>query len=75
MDPELGFDILVTGTLRTFRDQQHVAYEAARYLKSRHPNELIEILDRSNGQKVVMLADGKRAGSANLHRTISGVSA
>jgi hypothetical protein len=54
-----GYDILHNGVRRTFRDRKEVAYEAARFAKSRNPSDLIEILDRSNGAKVIMLEDGR----------------
>jgi hypothetical protein len=59
MDPKLGFDILKNGTPRTFRDRKDIAYDAARLLKSKNPKELIEVTDRSTGQKSVMLPDGR----------------
>jgi hypothetical protein len=31
-----GFEVLVNGVARTFRDQREAAYDAARYLKRRH---------------------------------------
>jgi hypothetical protein len=54
-----GYEILHNGVPRTFRDKRETAYEAARFAKSRHPAELIEIVDRSTGTKLVMLADGR----------------
>lgn len=59
MDPKLGFDILINGTPRTFRDRKETAYEAARLLKSKNPRDVVEILDRSTGLKSVMLIDGR----------------
>jgi hypothetical protein len=44
---------------RTFRDQKAMAYEAARYVKSKARGELIEIVDRSTDTKLVMLEDGR----------------
>jgi len=44
---------------RTLRDQKAMAYEAARFAKTQNPADIIEILDRSNGTKLVMLADGR----------------
>lgn len=58
-DTKLGFDILINGTPRTFRDRKDTAYDAARLLKSNNPKELIEVMDRSTGQRSVMLADGR----------------
>jgi hypothetical protein len=54
-----GFDILHNGVPRTFRDQKAMAYEAARFAKAQNPGDLIEIVDRSKGSKLVMLADGR----------------
>lgn len=56
-----GFDILHNGVLRTFRDRKDMAYEAARFAKTQNPTDLIELVDRSNGTKVVMLANGRTA--------------
>ena len=53
-----GFDILHNGS-RTFRDNRETAFEAGRYVKSLHPADIIEIIDRSTGTKIVMLADGR----------------
>ncbi len=54
-----GFEIRHNGVPRTFRDRKDVAYEAARFAKSRHPADIIEIVDCSTGTKVIMLADGR----------------
>ena len=51
-----GFDILHNGVPRTFRD---TAYEAARFAKSKAPGDIIEIVDRSTGTKLIMLEDGR----------------
>ena len=56
-----GFDILHNGVPRTFRDRKDMAYEAARFAKTQNPTDLIELVDRSNGTKVVMLANGRTA--------------
>jgi hypothetical protein len=56
-----GFDILHNGTPRTFRDQKATAYEAARFAKELHPRDIIEIVDRSSGSKMLMLPDGRTA--------------
>ena len=56
-----GFDILHNGVPRTFRDQKALAYEAARFAKTQNPADLIEIVDRSSGNKMMMLADGRTA--------------
>jgi hypothetical protein len=54
-----GYDILHNGVRRTFRDVKATAFEAARYAKSLNPKDLIEILDRSTGAKLIMLEDGR----------------
>jgi hypothetical protein len=56
---EEGYDILHNGVHRTFRDVQATAFEAARYAKSRNPKDIIEIRDRSSGEKLIMLEDGR----------------
>ncbi len=56
-----GFDILHNGVPRTFRDQKAMAYEAARFAKTQNPADLIEIVDRANRTKMVMLANGRTA--------------
>jgi hypothetical protein len=53
------FEIRHNNVPRTFRDQRETAFEAARFAKSRHPADIIEIVDRSTGTKLVMLADGR----------------
>jgi hypothetical protein len=54
-----GFDLLVDGVQRTFRDLKDSAYEAARTLKRMNRNSIIEIRDRSTGQKQIILEDGR----------------
>ena len=54
-----GFEILHNGVPRTFRDKRETAFDAARYAKSKARGELIEIVDRSTGTKLVMLEDGR----------------
>jgi hypothetical protein len=44
---------------RTFRDKRDTAFHAARYAKSKARGEIIEIVDRSTGVKLVMLEDGR----------------
>jgi hypothetical protein len=44
---------------RTFRDQKAMAYEAARFAKTQNPADIIQIVDRSTGTKIIMLADGR----------------
>jgi hypothetical protein len=54
-----SFDILHNGVPRTFRDQKATAYEAARFAKAQHRADIIEIVERSTGTKMVMLEDGR----------------
>lgn len=54
-----GFDILHNGVPRTFRDVRESAYEAARFAKARHRTDIIEIVDRAAGTKMIMLEDGR----------------
>jgi len=56
-----GFDILVNGAVPTFRDQRETAYQAARYLKSRHPKDFVEVLDCATGTKLIVFEDGRIA--------------
>ena len=58
-----GYDILINAEVRTFRDVWEYAYDAARNLKNqaRHRNDVIEIRHRSNGQKQIVLEDGRLA--------------
>jgi hypothetical protein len=54
-----GFEIRHNGVPRTFRDKREMAFDAARYAKSKARGEIIEIIDRSTGAKLVMLEDGR----------------
>jgi hypothetical protein len=54
-----GFDLLVDGVQRTFRDEKDNAYAAARVLKQSNRNSIVEIRDRSTRQKLIMLEDGR----------------
>lgn len=54
-----GFEILINGMPRTFRDRRDIAYDAARFLKSRNRTAIVEVVDCSTGQKAVMLEDGR----------------
>jgi putative ABC transport system substrate-binding protein len=42
-----------------FRDQREAAYEAARYLKKRHPKDFVEVLDCATGTKLIAFEDGR----------------
>jgi len=44
-DQSQGFEIRHNNVPRTFRDDREIAFEAARYAKSRHPADIIEIVD------------------------------
>ena len=44
---------------RTFRDNRETAFEAARYAKSKAMGDIIEIIDRATGAKLIMLEDGR----------------
>ena len=54
-----GFVSLHNGVPRTFRDSKATAYEAARYAKGKAKGDIIEIVDRATGTKLVMLDDGR----------------
>ena len=56
---QTGFEILINGVPRTFRDRQDIAYEAARFLKSKNRTAIVEIIDCSTGQKSIMREDGR----------------
>jgi hypothetical protein len=54
-----GFVSLHNGVPRTFRDSKATAYEAARFAKSKAKGDIIEIIDRATGTRIVMLEDGR----------------
>ena len=54
-----GFDLLVDGVPRTFRDLQEGAYAAARELKRSNRNSIIEVRDRATGKRQIMFEDGR----------------
>ena len=54
-----GFDIIINGVVRTFRDQREAAYDAARYLKTQHPKDFVEVFDRATGAKLIVFEDGR----------------
>jgi hypothetical protein len=56
-----GFDILINGVPRTFRDRPAPASDAAYVLKQKHIADVVEVRDRSTGQKVLMREDGRTA--------------
>jgi len=50
-----GYEIVVNGVPRSFRDKEAEAYEAARLIKARWPNDLVQIR-KPDGS---MLHDGR----------------
>jgi hypothetical protein len=54
-----GFEIIVNGLPRTFRDRQDTTYDAARYLKSRHPKDIVENLDCATRARLIVFEDGR----------------
>jgi len=55
-----GYDIYKNGVRHTFADLQSSAFEAARYAKSKNKGvDKVEIVDRSTGKRIEMLADGQ----------------
>jgi hypothetical protein len=54
-----GFEIRHNNVTRTFRDKKSAAFDAARFAKARVKGEIIEIVDRSSGAKLIMLEDGR----------------
>ncbi len=56
-----GFDILVDGVGRTFRDVKAHAFDAALLIKKKNKDAIVEIVDRSTGAKAMMLEDGRTA--------------
>jgi hypothetical protein len=56
-----GYDLLVDGKERTFRDVYENALGAARELKRNNLMSLIEIRDRATGNRQIMLENGSIA--------------
>lgn len=54
-----GFDIIVNGTDRTFRDTEQSALEAARALSGRKGNDPVQVRYRATGKIVTVQADGR----------------
>jgi len=50
-----GFDILVNGVPRTFRDDKKIALDAARNLKMRNLGGEITVINRSTGQRAILV--------------------
>ena len=59
LGPKDVFDIIINGVDRSFRDREEVAYASARYMKQRHPKDLVEIRIRATGERIVMREDGR----------------
>jgi hypothetical protein len=53
------FEIRHNGVPRSYRDVKSVAFEAARFAKERAKGDIIEIVDLSDGTKLVILEDGR----------------
>jgi hypothetical protein len=56
-----GFELLIDGVPRTFRDKKGNAYSAARVLKQSNRGSIVEIRERATGRWQIMLEDGLRA--------------
>jgi hypothetical protein len=54
-----GYEVRINGVPRTFRDQRASAFDAARSLKSKAKGDVVELVDRSTGTKIIMLQDGR----------------
>jgi hypothetical protein len=54
-----GYEIRINAVPRTHRDVKTVGFDAARFMKDRHPRDLIESVDLATGEKVLMLPDGR----------------
>jgi hypothetical protein len=54
-----GFHVMVDGVDRVFSEDKSGAFELARNLKRTNRQSIIEIRDRANGAKVMMLDDGR----------------
>ena len=59
--PKAGYDIIVDGIWRTFRDGKSAAIEAAIFLKSKGKADLVMIHDRETGRETMVLPDGRLA--------------
>jgi hypothetical protein len=56
-----GYDILINGVWRSFRDRAAVAFEAARYAKSQYPHDDVQVR-KPDGSVVTMRVDGRTDG-------------
>lgn len=57
--PGKGYDLVVDGVNRSFRDRYQVAVASAIYMKERWPSSLIQIRDCENGNLITVLPDGR----------------
>jgi hypothetical protein len=61
MREDEGFDILHNGMPHSFRDQKAMAYRSRALRQDGESGRPLEIVDRANGTKFVMLANGRTA--------------
>jgi hypothetical protein len=54
-----GFDILVNGVPRTFRDTADIAYAAARNLKTRDRASEVTVRERATNKVATIMDDGR----------------
>ena len=54
-----GFDIVVNGVNRSFRDVKLVAFAAGITLKNRNPRDEVQIRNRSTGALATVMSDGR----------------
>ena len=48
------YEISIDGVPRTYRDQQDIAIQTARFLKSRNPNSVVKLKDLKTGKETVV---------------------
>jgi hypothetical protein len=48
------FEIRIDGTPRSYRDRKDYAMEAARFIKSKNPNSVVEVKDLQSGALAVI---------------------
>lgn len=53
-----GYDIIVNGVTRTFRDRKELAIAAARQLAGRKGNDPVTVRTRASGETVMVTAGG-----------------
>jgi hypothetical protein len=54
-----GFDILVNGVQRTYRDRKDAAHAAAIYLKERGKTDIVEMRNTATGVITTIMPDGR----------------